>query len=83
MKAIQLTEYRADGAYYPLIIFPCEGMTIREAQLLPNSPHIIGETKPLGKGARIAGLPGNQEFTVKDTPDEIYNRLNTMNMVVT
>lgn len=75
MKTLKLTEYRDDGGFYPILVCFGEGIQVREVNLLPNGPHIIGESKALGKGSLITGLPGGQSITVQETVEEIYRKL--------
>jgi len=75
MKVLKLQEYREDGGFYPILVCFGEGVQVREAALLPNGPHIIGETKALRKGSLISGLPGGQLITVTETVEEIAKLL--------
>jgi hypothetical protein len=71
MIPIQLTEYRSDGNDYPILVILGEGTRIHEAELKAAGPHIIGETKTLGKGSLIV-QPFNQvHVTVRETVADI------------
>ena len=75
MIALRLTEYRGDGNFYPLLVLPQPGMAVFEAELKPAGPHIVGETKPLGKGALISGLRLGANIVVKETVEQIQEKI--------
>jgi hypothetical protein len=73
MKVLELTEYRDNGNFYPItIVFGDNAaFAILEAELKAPGPHIIGESKDLGKGSFIVGAVPGRNLVVKETAKEI------------
>lgn len=77
MKLLELTEYRSDGNFYPFVVVVGDNAVFSffEAELKPTGPHIIGKTKPLGKGSFLVGVAPGMNITVKETVQQIKNLL--------
>jgi hypothetical protein len=75
MKVLRLTEYRADGNFYPLVVVVVSNFAAFEAELAPTGPHIIGQTKTLGKGAFLVGAVPGKNLAVRETVEEIVELL--------
>ncbi len=73
MTVLELTEYRSDGNFYPIVVVVAGNFAVLEAELTPSGPVIIGQ-KSLGKGAFLVGVAG-KHLVVRETVAEIAKML--------
>ncbi len=74
MTVLELTEYRPDGNFYPIVVVVAGNFAVLEAELTPPGPVIIGQ-KSLGKGAFLVGAVPGKNLVVRETVAEIAKRL--------
>lgn len=86
MIILSLTEYRANGKDYPIILTLGENTIILEAELKPAGPHLLPKrdaagniteegSKPIGTGSFIKLPFGQPPITVRESPARIKELL--------
>lgn len=78
MKVLELTEYRGDGKFYPLLVaVGATTFSVFTVELQPAGPTIIGQSKSLGTGAMLIGAVPGKNLVVKESLKEIVKLLRT------